>query len=191
MMRLMKAKRKMIAFVGVAVGIVGCSGVQPDVPGGAEANTTLSSSSAVSDEAYVAFRNAHENSQKIPTMIVALIKHHIAKEEFLLAQFYCDEYLRDYPSGKDRDEVDYLHLKILFGRYDRMHDDRIAAQATAQAKQYLATHGKRSHYRGKVEALLKQWRQHEKIRNEKLAKYYKQHGKPKAAAFYLAKIKLH
>ncbi len=152
-------------------------------------STATIASSSLSDDDYVAFRDTHEHSPKIPKMIVSLIKSHFNKGEFLLAQFYCDEYHRDFPSGKERDEVDYLHLKILFYRYDREHDDRIADQARVEAKRYLADHGIISSYRSRVAALLERLQQRENTRNEELAEYYKGKGKPKAEEFYREKVK--
>ena len=180
-------KKEIYGWIFVAVfGLAGCAPTAPELM---ESNATASAtSSVVSDDDYVTFRDAHEHSAKIPKMIVSLIKSHLAKGEFLLAQFYCDEYHRDFPSSKERDEVDYLHLKILFDRYDREHDDRIAEQARAEARHYLATHSRRSPYRSRVTALLEHLRQRENIRNKKLAEYYKKRGKPKAEAFYRGKI---
>ena len=84
--------------------------------------------------------------------------------------------------------MDYLHLKILFYRYDREHDDRIADQSRVEAKRYLAVHGLMSPYRSRVAALLERLRQRESTRNEELAKYYEERGKPKAAKIYREKI---
>ena len=189
MMFFMKKNTAIWIVVGGMAGLIGCAELQPTVQDAADANASHSLSPAVNDEAYSAYREAHEHSPRIPKMIVALINSHLKKGEFLLAQFYCDEYLRDYPSGKERDEVDYLHLKILFYRYDREHDDRIAEQARTEAKHYLSTHGNFSPYRSRVEALLERLRQREKIRNEELAEFYKKRGKPKAEAIYREKAK--
>jgi len=177
---------------GVVVALIALwnSGCAPTAPELIESNVTASvASSVVSDDDYVTFRDTHEHSPKIPKMIVSLIKSHFNKGEFLLAQFYCDEYHRDFPSGKDRDEVDYLHLKILFYRYDREHDDRVADQARVEAESYLTSHGRMSLYRSRVAALLERLRQRENIRNEDLAEYYKKKGKPKAEAFYREQIR--
>ncbi len=176
-----------VAVVLAALWSTGCAPTAPEL---VESNTTAPvASSSLSDDDYVAFRDTHEHSPKIPKMIVSLIKKHFNKGEFLLAQFYCDEYHRDFPSGKERDEVDYLHLKILFYRYDREHDDLIADQARGEAKRYLSEHGLTSLYRSRVAALLERLRQKENARNEDLAEYYKGKGKPKAEAFYRGKIK--
>ena len=175
--------------VVVTVAALWSTGCAPTAPELMENNSTATiASSSLSDDDYVAFRDTHEHSPKIPKMIVSLIKKHFNKGESLLAQFYCDEYHRDFPSGKERDEVDYLHLKILFYRYDREHDDRIADQSRVEAKRYLAVHGMMSPYRSRVAALLERLRQRENTRNEDLAEYYKKKGKPKAEEFYRGKV---
>jgi len=156
-----------------------------------DTNTTtrkVSGKSTLSDETYVTYRNAHENSPKIPQMILDLIHQHMAKKEYLLARFYCDEYRRDFPSGKRRVEVEYLRIKALYLRYKSGHDERVAMQVNGEAKAFLSEY-RRTSYHSKVQGLLRQMRQDQNIRYEELAKYYEGKGKPKAAEFYRKKIR--
>jgi outer membrane protein assembly factor BamD len=140
-----------------------------------------------SDEAYVAYRNTHENSPKIPKMILSLIQMHLDKKEYLLARFYCDEYRRDYPSGAHRVKVEYLRAKTLFLRYESEHDERMAEQARMEGKAFLSEH-RRTVYRAKMKALLARLQQEQNARHERLAEYYEKRGKPKAAKIHRDKI---
>lgn len=149
---------------------------------------TLSTPGHLNDETYIAYRNTHENSPNIPGMILAMIHRHMEAGEYQLARFYCDEYRRDYPSGKHRTEVEYLRIKALFLRYRQEKDDRVADQAKGEAKIFLSTY-RRTSYRSEIQRLLQQLRDERNIRYEELAKYYEEKGKPKAAEFYRKKIK--
>jgi outer membrane protein assembly factor BamD len=140
------------------------------------------------DEAYVAYRNRYEHSPKIPGMIVSLIQMHMDAGEYLLVRFYCDEYRRDYPSGKDRPKVDFLRAKALFLRYEQTNDERLADQARAEGQFFLSEY-RRSLYRSQMEALLYRLQLKQNIRYEKLAEYYEKRNKPKAAKIYRDKIK--
>jgi outer membrane protein assembly factor BamD len=141
----------------------------------------------LSDDAYVAYRNTHENSPKIPKMILALIRMHMEKKEYLLARFYCDEYRRDYPSGKHRIKVEYLRAKALFFRYEQQHDERLADQARAEGRAFVSQYP-RSKYRIQMEGLLRELQVRQNARYEQLAQYYEKRGKPKAAKIYRDRI---
>jgi outer membrane protein assembly factor BamD len=142
----------------------------------------------VSDEAYIAYRSTHENSPKIPRMIVDLIRMHLAKKEYLLARFYCDEYRRDFPSGSQREEVEYLRLKALYLRaLSRVSDERLLEQVDAE-KAAFATLYPHSRYRTKIAKLAERLRTARNERYRQLANYYAKRGKPKAAQFYRDKI---
>ncbi len=121
-------------------------------------------------------------------MILDLVYHHMAREEYLLARFYCDEYRRDYPSGKRRTEVEYLRVKAQILRYRNEKDDRIAEEAQREADAFLSVY-RHTPYRVKIRVLLEQMRQERNRRYEELAKYYEGKGKPKAAEFYREKIR--
>ena len=169
---------------GAAWLILGCApAADPSPPAPSSKNT------AAEDEAYVAFRTAHENSPKIPKMIVRLARRHLEAGEYLLTRFYCDEYRRDYPSGPDRDTIEYLRIKAEMLRAGTEHDEGMMQQAEAEAKQFLATF-RRSPYRKKIRQLLDELHTRQNARYEKLARYYEKRGKPKAAAFYREKIKI-
>jgi outer membrane protein assembly factor BamD len=139
------------------------------------------------DDAYVALRSQNEHSPRLPGMIVRLIRAHIDAHEYLLARFYCDEYRRDFPSGKERPQVEYLGIRALYLRYEREHDDRLAQQAESEIDAFLSMFP-RSAYRTKVIALRQEMRRDQKARYKALAEYYAKKGKPKAAQFYRDKI---
>ena len=139
------------------------------------------------DEDYVAYRNTHENSPKIPGMILDLIHEHMKRGEYLLARFYCDEYRRDFPSGKDRATVEFLRAKALFLRSAQQKDERLEEQAQAEGKLFLSVYP-RSIYRSQMEALILRLKLQRNARYEKLAQFYEKRGKPKAAQIYREKI---
>ncbi len=144
---------------------------------------------AEADEAYAAYRLKHENSPQVPRMILSLIRGHLAQGEYRLARFYCDEYYRDFPSGKERQDVAYLGIKTLVHRYDREHDSRIADRARAEAELFVTAYGTKTRYHSRIAALLEHLRASENSRYKMLAEFYEKRGKPKAAAFYREKAK--
>jgi len=120
-------------------------------------------------------------------MIVRLAKTHLQAGEYLLARFYCNEYRRDYPSGRQRDEIEYLRIKAGMLHAKKEHNDTQMEQVKSEARQFLALF-RHSPFRGKVEKVLEEIRTEQNRRYEELARYYEKKGKPKAAAFYREKI---
>ncbi len=190
----MKNNALILTCVGAWIGLTGCTAMQPDTPSSSTPpNAVMAMVNAhhliQADEAYVAYRRTHpQGSKELPGMMVALIKGHMLQSQYLLARFYCDEYLRDFPTGSARGEVAYLRIKAAFFRQEQTHSEREATQARAEAHRYLTAHGL-TLYTSRVKALLERLRQRENARFEKLAQYYEGRGKPKAAAFYRAKIR--
>jgi outer membrane protein assembly factor BamD len=171
---------------GVAVGasalivLAGCAATEtPPAPGGSDTQKQ--------DDAYVALRSKDAQSPRIPAMIVRLIQAHTDAEEYRLARFYCDEYRRDYPSGKDRQKVEYLRIRALYLWYKQDHDMLTAQQVDAEVKAFLTTFP-RSAYRSKAKAIGDALRREQNGRYKALADYYAKKGKPKAAQFYRDKI---
>jgi outer membrane protein assembly factor BamD len=173
--------------------LVSCAGNVPDRDAAAhERNITKThpaqtKSTQKMDEAYVAYRTTHENSLKIPGMILDLIHEHIKKGEYQLARFYCDEYRQGFPSGNDRAKVEFLRAKALFLRTTWQQDERLEEQAFSEAKLFLSGYP-RSIYRSQMEALVLRLKLQRNARYERLAQFYEKRGKPKAAQIYREKI---
>ena len=184
--------------VALVTLLVGCSGIPraPSVPS-ATPKTVENLSSIPSliragklvqaDEAYATWRAAHDDTLQVPRTIVALAKAHMEAGEYLLARFYLNEYRRDFPSGKERDRIEYLGVRTLFLQYRQSKDDRFVAPFTSQGKAFkgMFPHSK---YRTKVQSLIVKMRQLKNAHYRELAAYYEKRGKPKAAAFYREKI---
>ncbi len=177
-----------IGYFVAILFIVVTSGCAPSMPSGSEHNKTQANTQIDADEAYVAFRTSHENSPKIPSMIISLIKSHTAAGEYKLAEFYCNEYRRDFPSGKRRDEVEYLSIKALYLNNKQHFDERLVEQIRAQGKFFVQTFAK-SQYKPKVKQIMENIEKEQNARYEALAKEYEKRGKPKAAEFYRKKIR--
>jgi len=169
------------------LALIACSGIQPTVAGATEQNASVSASATVSDDGYVAYRNAHPDSPEIPAMIVTLARKHLNAGEYLLTRFYLNEYRRDYPSGKERAEIEYLAGEVRYRQYQAGHDDA-AAEEAHQILRSVSRTFRHSPWAAKARTLSAKLREEQNRYYEKLAKYYEGKGKPKAAAIYRGKI---
>jgi len=178
-------------WVGLLIlgSIPGCAPA-PETSLRSDANTTQTppQSGTLNDDTYVTYRNAHERSPKIPKMIIALARQHLEAGEYLLTRFYLNEYRRDYPSGKERAQIEYLAGEVRYRQYQTGHDDALAEEAYQILRSVSRTF-RRSPWAAKARTLSAKLRKEQNRYYEKMAKYYENKGKPKAAAIYRGKIK--
>ncbi len=136
------------------------------------------------DNLYLEYRGEHPDSGKIPAMILKLSKAHIREKEYLLARYYAEAYITDYPDRKNVDLAWFLRLKSLFLRFRSPGSvDSLGEQFQEEARVFISDPFYRK-YHAKVRDMLKETKKIQHQRNEALARYYEKLGKPKAAAFY-------
>jgi len=141
------------------------------------------------DNLYLDFRGKHPESNKIPGLMLRLAKAHMEKKEYLLARYYAESYITDYPDGRRVDQAWYLRLKALFLHFtSKGNEEALNGQFQQEAEAFIANPAYRK-YHAKARAMLKKSQQIQYQRNEALAKYYEKQGKHKAAAFYREKNK--
>ena len=144
---------------------------------------------AYADNLYLEYRGEHPDSSKTPAMILKLSKAHIREKEYLLARYYAEAYITDYPDGKNVDQAWFLRLKALFLRFRSPGSvDSLGEQFEEEAVAFISDPFYRK-YHAKVREMLKEAKKIQYQRNEALALYYEKLGKPKAAAFYRQKNK--
>jgi outer membrane protein assembly factor BamD len=66
------------------------------------------------DDTYTSLESEHRNSPYIPTALLILVNGHMDEEEYALANFYLDEYIKRFGLNKDIDYVRYLKIKANF-----------------------------------------------------------------------------
>ena len=136
------------------------------------------------DNLYLDYRGENPDSEKLPPLMLKLSRAHIEHKEYLLARYYAEAYITDYPDGKRVDEAWFLRLKSLFLRFKlKGSGESLGKQFQEEATAFIADPalGK---YHAKVRTLMKISKKIERQRNEALAVYYEKLGKHKAAAFY-------
>ncbi len=66
------------------------------------------------DDTYTSLNSEHRNSPLIPTSLVILANAHVEDEEYELANYYLDEYLKRFAQSKNVDYVRYFKIKSKF-----------------------------------------------------------------------------
>jgi len=138
----------------------------------------------LADNQYLAMRGDYPESKLLPAIILDLALAHMEHKEYLLSRYYCDSYIKDYPSSKKLDYAEFLKVKGVFRQFIAISGDhKIAARMDTESRAFLKRF-KRSKYRAKVKDMRKTYSSLSKKRNEEIALMYERTGKIKAAAYY-------
>jgi len=141
------------------------------------------------DEYYISLKSEHMRSPLMPTAIMMLAQAHMQEEEYLLANYYWDEYNKRYADEEGREYTEFMKLKASFlGVKDVYKDQKLIMDSINQAKIYLLRYPG-SEYEPLVKTLLVRLHMAQYLLNENIAALYDRTGKPKAAEIYRAKNK--
>lgn len=141
------------------------------------------------DEYYLSLKSEHMRSPLMPTAIMMLAQAHMQEEEYLLANYYWDEYNKRYADEEGREYTEFMKLKASFlGVKDVYKDQKLIMDSINRAKIYLLRYPG-SEYEPLVNSLLVRLYMAQYLLNENIAALYDRTDKPKAAEIYRAKNK--
>ncbi|MCF6207106.1 MAG: outer membrane protein assembly factor BamD [Sulfurovum sp.] len=141
------------------------------------------------DEYYISLKSEHMRSPLMPTAIMMLAQAHMQNEEYLLAEYYFDEYNKRYADEHTREYTEFMKLKASFlGIKDVYKDQKLIMDSINKAKIYLMRYPG-SEYQPLVDTLLVRLYMAQYLLNENIAALYDRTGKPEAAKIYRAKNK--
>ena len=141
------------------------------------------------DEYYISLKSEHMRSPLMPTAIMMLAYAHMNHEEYLLANYYFDEYNRRYANETTREYIEFMKLKASFlGIKDVYKDQKLIMDSINRANTYVYRYPG-SEYTPLVDTMLIRLHMAQYLLNENIAALYDRTGKPEAAKIYRAKNK--
>jgi len=139
------------------------------------------------DAYYISLKSEHMRSPLMPTAILMLAHAHMNEEEYLLANYYLDEYNKRFGDPKSREYIDFMKLKASFlGIKDVYKDQKLIMDSVTQARTYLMRYPG-SEYTPLVNTILVRLLMSQYLLNENIAALYDRIGKPDAAKLYREK----
>lgn len=193
----MNFKKTVLVVVGMVMTFlfVGCGGNddsaefnKPALYWYKKIASSISSGSLDKADAYfISLKSEHMRSLLMPTSIMMLAHAHMNKEEYLLANYYLDEYNKRYGEGDSREYTDFMKLKAAFlGIKDVYKDQKLIIDSIAKSKTYIARYPG-SPYTSLINTMLIRLHMSQYLLNENIAALYERTGHPKAATIYRAK----
>jgi len=141
------------------------------------------------DAYYISLKSEHMRSPLMPTSLMMLAHAHMNEEEYLLANYYLDEYSKRFGESESREYTDFMKLKASFlGIRDVYKDQKLIMDSIAMAKTYIYRHPG-SAYAPLVNTMLIRLHMSQYLLNENIATLYDRIGKSDAAIIYRDKNK--
>ena len=141
------------------------------------------------DSHYLSLKSEHIRTPLLPASIMMLAQAHMQEEEYILANFYFDEYNKRFATSDGREYADYMKIKSAFlGISDVNKDQKLMLDTVNNASKFLYRHPDSS-YRPLVNTILVRLHMSQYLLNENIAGLYSRVGKDKASKIYKDKNK--
>lgn len=136
------------------------------------------------DAYYISLKSEHMRSPMMPSAMIMLAHAHMSNEEYLLANFYLDEYNKRYGAGSNREYIEFLKIKASFlGIKDVYKDQKLIQDTIINARVFIGRYPG-SEYQSLIETMLVRLYMTQYLLNENIAALYERTGKEKAAKIY-------
>ncbi len=141
------------------------------------------------DDTYSSLESEHRNSPLIPTSLLILVNSHIDDEEYSLANFYLDEYIKRFALSKNIDYARYLKIKANFlGFTYQLRDQELTEDTIKEIADFKVKYP-RSPYMPLVDTINARLYMAKASLDSSIAKLYTKLDKKAAADFYNKKVK--
>jgi len=141
------------------------------------------------DEYFTSLESEHISSPFIPEAMLILAQAHMDNEEYLMARFYLDEYIKRYASNKKREFAEFLKIKASFLGFKNINRDQKLLQDTINSALEYKKRYKNSQFLPLIDTILTKLYMTEYILNKNIMLLYQRRDKPKAAKIYEEKLK--
>jgi len=136
------------------------------------------------DNYYISLRSEHTRSPLLPTATMILAESHMADKSYLMADYYLDEYLKKYASGKYVELAKFLKIKAAFlGVKDINRDQKLMMDTLKDVDSFTKDYPN-SIYKPIVDTLKVRLYMAEYLLNDNIARLYHRIGKERASKIY-------
>jgi len=141
------------------------------------------------DAYYISLRSEHMRSPLMPTALMMLAHAHMNEEEYLLSNYYLNEYNKRFGESDSKEYTEFMKLKAAFlGIKEVYRDQKLIMDSIVKAKKYIYRYPG-SPYNSLINTLLIRLHMSQYLLNENIAALYDRTDKEKAAKIYREKNK--
>ncbi len=140
------------------------------------------------DDYYASLQGEHIGSPLLPEATMILAIAHMHYEEYLLTEHFLNEYVKRYANENEVEYAEFLKIKAKYMALPNpRRDQMLISEAITEAKAFKQKYP-HSMYYSLVDSMLTNLYLADAVLNETIASLYDRIDKPRAAAYYRAKM---
>jgi outer membrane protein assembly factor BamD len=136
------------------------------------------------DDTFTSLESEHRNSPLLPSAMMIIATAHMEEEEYEMANYYFDEYLKRFSLKKDADYIRYLKIKSNFLAFSRQfREQKLLAETLEQTNEFILKYPG-SEYIHLVQTMKSRLLMAQALFNKEIAELYGRIDKPNAKKIY-------
>lgn len=140
------------------------------------------------DKHYISFSSEHIASPILEQTTLILAHAHMEREEYKLANFYLDEYIKRYGTAEKIEYAEFLKIKANFDSFLKPNRNQKLMQNTIiEIRNFLVSYPN-TMYRPLVDTMLTKFKLAEYYLNENIKNLYNRTGRDESAKIYEHKL---
>ena len=139
------------------------------------------------DDTYTSLESEHRNSPLLSSAIMIIANAHMKEEEYQMANYYFDEYLKRFSLKSDAGYIEYLKIKSNFLAFkSQFREQELLTQTLIQTDKFIKIH-KDSKYLYLIKTIKSRLLMAKAVFDKEISDLYGRVDKPKAQEIYKQK----
>ena len=141
------------------------------------------------DDTYTSLESEHKNSPHLPSALIIIATAHMDAEEYAMANYYFDEYLKRFVKKQNVDYVRYLKIKSKFLAFkSQFREQDLVYQTIGETQEFIDIYPN-SNYIYLVKTIQSRLYMAKAIFDKNISELYARTDKPKASKMYAKRAK--
>ena len=141
------------------------------------------------DDTYISLESEHRKSPLLPSALMVIATTHMDEEEYELAVYYFNEYIKKFEKSHLRDYVRYLKIKAKFLAFkQQFREQKLMDDILIDTNNFIENYPNSS-YIYLINTMQSRMYMAKAILDVEIAELYKRTDKPKASKVYYKKAK--
>lgn len=140
------------------------------------------------DEYFTSLESEHIGSPLIKEAMLILAKAHMDSEEYLMANFYLNEYIKRYGNEKTKEFAEYLKIKSKFLSFKNINRDQELLKESIKKAEAFKVKYENSEFVPLTDTILTKLYMAQYVLNKNIMELYIRRDKPKAAKIYKKRL---
>ena len=137
---------------------------------------------------YISFASEHVASPYLEQVLIILANAHVDEEEYKMANFYLDEYIKKYGTKESIEYIQYLKIKANFDSFSKPNrNQKLVKDSILQIDEFLKNYPN-TQYRPLIETMLVKFKLAEYYLDSDIYELYNKLDRSDSAAIYQDKM---